>query len=37
VQGIGSFAHTSVFCLIADDGGFLTGSTFPINGGQHMF
>jgi acetoacetyl-CoA reductase len=23
--------------LVADDGGFVTGSTLSINGGQHMY
>jgi acetoacetyl-CoA reductase len=27
----------SVVFLIADDAGFITGSTLSINGGQHMY
>ena len=26
-----------VLFLVADDGGFITGSTLSINGGQHMY
>jgi len=26
-----------VLFLVADDGGFITGSTMSINGGQHMY
>jgi acetoacetyl-CoA reductase len=26
-----------VMFLVADEGGFLTGSTMSINGGQHMY
>jgi len=26
-----------VLFLVSDDGGFITGSTLSINGGQHMF
>ena len=27
----------AVLFLVADDGGFITGSTLSINGGQHMY
>ncbi|MXX17508.1 MAG: SDR family oxidoreductase, partial [Gammaproteobacteria bacterium] len=27
----------SVLFLVADDAGFITGSTLSINGGQHMY
>jgi len=26
-----------VLFLVSDDGGFITGSTLSINGGQHMY
>ena len=32
----GSFARGVLF-LVADEGGFITGSTLSINGGQHMY
>ena len=35
--GLASEIARGVLFLVSDDGGFITGSTLSINGGQHMY